>query len=165
MAFRCREGTLVPFSLTAFGQHYEEGGTYRLAPIEEASPRSRSHYFACLNEAWKNLSDKHAERFPSVEALRKFALIQTGYRTAVYRILDTAEDATKAAAMLGQFVDPHSILVQRENTVTVLSARSQSGQSMSKKEFDASKNAVLEYLAQMIGVDQPTLETNAGRAA
>jgi protein gp37 len=55
------------------------GDVYQMVVQEQRSMRSHAHYFASVNEAWLNLSESDAERFPSVEHLRKFALIRTGF--------------------------------------------------------------------------------------
>ena len=55
--------------------------------------------------------------------------------------------------------------MQRENTVTVLTAKSQSAREMGRKDFERSKQDVLEYVSQMIGTTQRQLEMNAGKAA
>ena len=55
------------------------GQEYPLIVSEARSADSHSHYFASLSECWKNLRDDDAERHPTAEHLRKFALIKCGY--------------------------------------------------------------------------------------
>src|SRR5690349_16725152 len=56
------------------------GEEYALVEHKERSAASHAHYFAAVNEAWKNLSEEAAERFPTADHLRKYALIKAGYR-------------------------------------------------------------------------------------
>ena len=168
--FKWTGEAMVPLSMTKAKNQFQEGGRYRLAPISEVSQQSRSFFFACLTEAFKNLPEPLAERFTTIDALRKFALIQTGFHEPVQpAFYETPADAQQAAHQIQLAIsktrDPSSIVVQRDVTVTVLTARSQSGASMTKKEFEASKQSVLEFVSQMIGTTQKQLELNAGRSA
>jgi len=49
------------------------GMRYRLVEYEDRSSKSHNHYFASLAEAWNNLPEDMAERFPSPEHLRKYS--------------------------------------------------------------------------------------------
>ena len=157
--FKWTGEAMVPLSMTKAKDQFEEGGRYRLAPVSEVSQQSRSFFFSVLTEAFKNLPEPLAERFTTVEALRKYALIRTGWHEPVQpAFYETPADAQQAAHQIQLAIsktrDPSSIVVQRDVTVTVLTARSQSGASMPKKEFEASKSSVLEYVSQMIGTTQ-----------
>jgi len=137
---------------------------YRLEVIEERSAKSHSHYFAALNEAWRNLPSPWDERFPTAEALRKYALIKTGFFDSRSIVTATKAEALRFAAFLKP-VDEFSIVVASDCTVTVYTAKSQSLRSMGKAAFQDSKDKVLEYVASLIGVQQSDLRANAGRAA
>ena len=56
-------------------------------------------------------------------------------------------------------------VVVNEATVTVMTAKSQSMRAMGRVEFQRSKEAVLDVVAQMIGVKRDALAANAGKAA
>ena len=139
--FKWTGEAMVPLSMTKAKDQFEEGGRYRLAPVSEVSQQSRSFFFSVLTEAFKNLPEPLAERFTTVEALRKYALIRTGWHEPVQpAFYETPADAQQAAHQIQLAIsktrDPSSIVVQRDVTVTVLTARSQSGASMPKKEFE-----------------------------
>ena len=46
---------------------------------EHRSKASHDHFFAIINEAWKNLPEDMGDDFPSPEHLRKWALIKSGF--------------------------------------------------------------------------------------
>lgn len=132
------------------------GETYRMEVIEERSAKSHNHYFACIAEAWKNLPDDAAERFSAPEALRKFALIKTGYHDSRSIVAASKAEAQRIAAFVRPS-DEFAVVVVNEATVTVYTAKSQSLKAMGKQDFAASKNAVLDYCATLIGVQQRAL--------
>lgn len=127
------------------------GETYRMEIIEERSAKSHNHYFACIAEAWKNLREDAAERFSTPEALRKFALIKTGYHDSRSIVAASKAEAGRIAAFIRP-CDEFAVVVVDGATVTVYTAKSQSLKAMGKDAFSASKNAVLDYCACLIGV-------------
>src|SRR5690349_2757067 len=59
---------------------YVVGEVYTLVEADASrSQASHRHYFAAVYDAWLNLPELDAERFPTVEHLRKYALIRAGY--------------------------------------------------------------------------------------
>ena len=133
------------------------GQTYRLIAEEERSTVSHNHFFASLNEAWKNLPHDIAERFPSSEHLRKWALIKSGYADERTIVCDTHNDATKTAALFAYF-NEHGVVVVKGRVLSILTAKSQSARAMDKKTFQDSKQAVLDTVAAMIGVTSQKLQ-------
>lgn len=145
-------------------KQYTIGEKYRLVEEHERSQVSHNHFFACLQEAWTQLPEEYAQRFPSVEALRKWSLVRAGFATERSIVADSPEQAIE----IGAFVrpsDPYAVITVKSNVVTVYTAMSQSRKNMGHKQFTASKQAVLEIVSQMVGVDVDTLASNAGRAA
>jgi hypothetical protein len=136
---------------------------YRLGVIEERSGSSHNHYFAALNEAWSNLPDDLAERFPTSEHLRKFALIKTGYADQHTLACSSKAEALRIAAFLKP-VDEFSVIVVRDATVTRYTARSQSNRAMGAKDFQLSKAAVLDFVATLIGTSTRELEQAGANA-
>lgn len=131
---------------------------------EEISAQSRGHYFATLNEAWSQLPEVEATRFPTVEHLRAWALIQTGFCDERSITCESRQEAATIAA----FVKPlnhYAIVDVRENVVRVFTAKSQSREAMTKKEFQASKEAVLETVSALVDISVDDLRKNAGKAA
>jgi hypothetical protein len=140
------------------------GESYLLDRVEQRSSASHAHFFACVNEAWRNLPEDQAERFPTAERLRKYALIMTGYRDERTIVASSTAEALRLAAFIRP-MDEFAVVIVRGAVVAVMTAKSQSMRAMKKKAFSESKQAVLDYLASMIKVDRATLEREAGRAA
>ena len=160
-----RDGTFVPDgnSLTAYCHDtFGEGEIVTFERHEERSVASHNHYFACVQEAWNNLPEAD-ERFPTPDALRKWALIKNGYCTKSEVVLDSPEQAATVAAFTGN--REGVIVVVRENVVVKYTAMSQSTTAMGKEKFQLSKDVVLDTIAELIAVKRKRLEDNAGRAA
>ena len=147
------------YHLRAAGAAYEEGGLFRMAPVEDRSTATHNHQFAWISEAWKSLPDHYAGEPWSVtpETLRKYALIRTGFcSTQIYACGSKAE-ARRWAANLRGAIHEFCIVVPKEMTVQVFTAKSQSRRAMDKAEFQASKEAILDFIADLIGVEPETL--------
>ena len=139
------------------------GERYYVEVRQERSAASHSHFFAAVAEAHANLPDALAERFPSADHLRKYALIKAGYCDSDSIVATSKAEAQRIAA----FVRPReqfAVVTIKEAVVTVYTARSQSMRAMGKADFEASKKAVLDILAQLLGTTAPVL-AQAGRAA
>lgn len=141
-----------------------DGQIYRLTDHEERSEASHSHFFASIADAWANLPEQHAARFQNPEALRKHALIATGFATQRQYVASSRAEAERVAAFAPS-MEEYEIATVAGNIVTIWRAESQSYRSMGKKRFQESKDAVLGYIANLIGVAPETLAENAGRAA
>jgi hypothetical protein len=148
-----------PRALLQCDREYKKGHTYWLAEEHGRSPESHNHQFAWLHDAWLNLPEELAAEYPNPESLRKRALIQAGFydeqvidagsEGAALRVASWARAYAKdmfiMSFVLGQFV---SIRV----------AKSQSHRAMGKAEFQASKQAIIEIISEMIGVTAAELE-------
>lgn len=143
---------------------YVVGQVYRLTQYEERSEASHRHFFASLHEAWANLPADLAERFPTSERLRKFALIKSGFATQRQLVASSRAEALRLAAFVAP-MDEYALVETRGAVVTVWEAESQSMRAMGKKRFAESKDAVLSYCASLIGVDPATLRRETGKAA
>ncbi len=145
-------------------KQYEVGQKYRMVEEHERSTNTHNHFFSCLQEAWTQLPEEYAQRFPSVEALRKWSLVRAGFATERSIVADSPEQATQ----IGAFVrpsDPYAVITVKGNVVTVYTAMSQSRKAMPAKEFNSSNQAVLDIVSQMIGVSTDELSKNSGKAA
>lgn len=145
------------------------GETYTMAPVEDRSAASHRHYFASINEAWGNLPEDLAPRYPTAEALRKAALIRAGYRDERSIVCASKAEALRVAAFIRP-MDDFAYVTVSEAVVTVYTAKSQSVRAMGKAEFQQSKDDVLTALAEMIGVTTSDLhqaanDTHPGSAA
>ena len=140
------------------------GQEYPLIVHESVSAASRNHYFACLAECWRSLPEDVAEDFPTVEHLRKKALIKCGYADERSIVAASKAEALRVAAFVRP-MDEYAVVLVSECVVKVFTAQSQSMRAMGKKAFAASKDAVLAYAASLIGVTPATVASEAGRAA
>ena len=164
LLFQWNGEALIPKRPRQADAEFTIGEEYMMERIEPRSAASHNHYFACVTEAWRNLPEDQADRYPSSEHLRKAALITTGYRDERTIVAASKAEALRLAAFIRP-MDEFAIVVVRDAVVVVYTAKSQSLRAMGKKAFGESKQAVLEYLATLIEVAPETLEREAGRAA
>ena len=140
------------------------GMNYRMVEHNERSTSTHNHYWAALTEAHRNLPEHLAAEFPTVEKLRAFALIRTGFCNSHSIVVSSNERAEDIAAFMRP-MDEFAVVDVQGSVITVYTAKSQSYRAMDRKEFQASKDAVLDLVAGMVGVGRDALEQNAGRAA
>jgi hypothetical protein len=140
------------------------GEHYCLVQHEDRSSVSHRHYFACLRAAWENLPEQAADRFPSPEHLRAYALIKSGWRLERTHVAATKAEALRLAAFI-QPIDDFAIVATSGLTVTVWTAKSQSTRAMNKQDFQRSKEDVLAVLADLIGTSKEALTERAKEVA
>lgn len=133
-------------------QTYGDGEITVLAPVEERSQASHAHFFSLVTQAWQNLHEDYAERFPTADHLRRWALIKSGWRDERTVVCATKAEAERIAAFIRP-IDDYAIVVAREATVTVWTAKSQSLRAMGKADFQRSKDDTLRVLSELIGAD------------
>lgn len=153
-----------PYWARQADKHYVIGVPYDLVPHQERSHKSHAHYFASVNEAWKNLPEDISERFPTADHLRKYALIKGGFCHTQTVVFANRKDAEKAAAIIAP-LDEFSIVDVYDTTLTRYAAKSQNHRSMDKAEFQKSKDSVLDIIAAMISTPVESLKSNADKAA
>ena len=130
------------------------------------SENSHRHQFAWLNEAWLNLPE-HLRFTPwaeTAETMRKHALIATGYHQTV--VLDCGANATaqrvKAALVAAEWrAHGYAIGQVRGPVVRIWTPESQSIRAMGGDRFQASKAAILEWIAGKLGVPPEELRRAA----
>lgn len=121
------------------------------------SHQSHAHEFAWLTEAWRNLPERLANTYPTAEHLRKRALIEAGWYDEEIIDVGTNAGALRVAAHLRKH-DDFALVIVRGGYVVVRTAKSQSRRAMDRKTFQASKTALMELVAAMIGVSPAALE-------
>jgi hypothetical protein len=138
---------------------YEDSRLYRLAPVEDRSDVTHNHQFAWIGEAWNSLPERYAgEAWAATpETLRKYALIRTGYCSTEIFTCGSKAEAQRWAANLRGLRDEFAIIIPKESTVQVFTAKSQKKRAMGAKEFQESKQAILDFIADLIGVEPATL--------
>lgn len=135
------------------------GARYLVEIRQERSEASHRHEFGWLHDAWLNLPEKLADLYPTVEHLRKRALIEAGYYNE-----DLIDAGTNAAALrVAAFArkDDFALVIVRGPLVVVRTAKSQSRRHMDKAQFTASKSALLEIVSAMIGITTTELHRGA----
>lgn len=162
--FMWRDGVFVPENRIAAycDDCFGEGEIVSFERREERSIASHNHFFACVQEAFNNLPEAD-NRFPSPDALRKWALIKNGYCNKTECVCDSPQQAAAVAAFTGNAEG--IIIVVKENVVVKYTAKSQSVKAMGKTEFQLSKDVVLDTISELIAVKRKKLEDNTGRAA
>lgn len=162
--FRFDGNAMVPLNVERAREQYAVGETYRLSPHEERTTESHNHQFAFVKTAWENLPPEMGDKFPSPDHLRKWALIKCGYYTEMNVVCDTPEDAVHCS-VIARRLDEFAIAVVHERTATIYRAKSQSRKDMDKHEFQKSKQDILDFLANLIGITSAELAGNVGVAA
>jgi len=164
LQFRWDGESLIPLRPRQADRAYTVGQVYTLEEIKPRSLVTHRHYFATLHELWQNLPEEQADRFPSEEHFRKHCLIMTGYRDERSLVASSKAEAQRIAAFIKP-ADDTSIVTIRDAVVRVWTAKSQSVKAMGAKEFQQSKQDVLDYAATLVGVSVPEAEKNALEAA
>ncbi len=154
----------VPVHPRLADRHFVIGQRYMMAPYESRSQASHNHEFAWLAEAWRNLPEVLAGEIPTPEHLRKRALIEAGFFDETKVDAGSQAAALRVAAFM-RGIDDFAAVVTRGPVVARRVAKSQSRRSMDAREFQASKQAILEVVSAMIGVAPEDLVRNSGRAA
>jgi hypothetical protein len=154
----------TPYWQNKADQRFVIGMKYLMIEQLERSINAHRHYFVTLHEAWQNLPEDKTSEFPSLEHFRKRGLVATGWRDETVIVLEDSEQAERAASLV-QELDSFLVVVKHDNTVTVLTPKSQSLREMGSKDFQKSKRDVLGWAWALVGVDPDVGAANAGRAA
>ena len=149
---------VLPRSAAAADREFVIGEAYVLEVVEERSTASHKHYFATIREAWMNLPFEPALQFPTPETLRKYALIKAGYADVEHHVCEFKTEAQRLALALRPH-DDYAIVSVEGKVVTVYRAKSQSLKAMGKADFQASKDAVLAVISDMLGVTPAELQS------
>jgi hypothetical protein len=154
MAFRWTGAEMVPMRPQAAAKEFEVGRRYWLDEVSERSWASHAQQFAFVNQVWENLPENLADLYPTPTHLRKRALIQAGFYDET--IIDAGSKA--AALRMAAYVrgaDEFAAVFVRGPLVIVRKAKSQrmhGHDRMDKAEFERSKTAIMEVIANLIGV-------------
>lgn len=140
------------------------GERYTIEVREARSEASHRQFFALVNETWQNLPDDLAARFPTADHLRRWALIRAGFRDERSIVCASKAEAQRIAAFVKP-MDGYAVVVVRDAVVIVYTAKSQSMKAMGKADFQRSKQAVLDIVAELIGHTGQSLQKNTGEAA
>lgn len=144
--------------------NYVIGERYLVEAQEQRSAASHNHFFACVQAAWHSLPPCIVERFRSPDHLRRYALIKSGYCDQREFACRSVAEANRLAAFI-EPMDSYAVVSVSNAVVTVFTAKSQSLRAMGNKEFQKSKDAVLNVIAEMIGTTVDMLAKTAQDAA
>lgn len=165
LAFDWDGDALVPVHPRLADRHYVVGERYMLVPHQQRSAASHAHYFATLADYHASLPEDLALKHPTLDHLRKFALIMTGFRDAHTLVASSKAEALRLAAFIRP-TDEFAVVAVDGCTVTRMVAQSQSMRAMGREQFQRSKSAVLEYVAaKMLGMSAEDHERHVGMAA
>ena len=139
-------------------RHFVIGESYTLVEHQERSSATHAHFFASIAEAHANLPDHWAERLPTPEHLRRYALVRAGFCDSHTLVASSKAEAQRLAAFIRP-VDEFAVVTVEGCTVTRYTAKSQSYRAMGKQDFARSKTAVLEVIADLLGVAPGDIET------
>lgn len=143
----------MPRFLSKARDAYGAGEIVTLAPIEERSEASHRQEFAWLREAWETLPDRLGDAYPSVEHLRKAALIMTGWCHTRDYPCPNRKEAVRLAAALKYELDAYTVVLIEDAVVRVCRAKSQAKNKMKAADFQASKSDIMRWVGDLIGVD------------
>lgn len=136
-------------------KYFVIGARYRMAEYADRSIKSHNHYFSRIAELWANLPESDADRFPTSEHLRKYALIRCGFHDSSTLVCATNAQAIMAAQW-SKPIDEFSVFIAKDCVVTRYTAKSQSRKAMPGKEFQDSKTKVLEWIEDYLAVPHET---------
>ena len=141
-------------------QEFVVGEVYKLVEHHDRSGVSHRHFFAVVNEAHGNLPDDRLEQYPTPEHLRKKALIWKGYRDERTLVATSAAEAQRIAAFVKPS-DDYAVVVVKDAVVRIWTAKSQSTKAMGAKQFQDSKQDVLDFIDDLLGVEPGTTARDA----
>jgi hypothetical protein len=168
---RCRWNgeALAPvgqYGLAAAREIMQPGDTVVVEVDHTRSPATHKHQFAEIADAWRHLPEA-LQQMPwaaNPDTLRKHALISTGFCNVEEVVCATKAEALRMARVLKRVGDAeagYSITDARGPVVALYTPKSQSMRAMGAKEFQRSKEAVLNWIAHQIGVTPEQLRSNA----
>lgn len=137
----------------AANEAFVVGERYRMQVVEERSQRSHNHYFATIADMYDSLPEDRADQFVDADHLRKYALIKSGYSN-LREIVCSSEAQAKDMAAFIRPIDPYALVTANRCVVRVFTAKSQKRNAMDRREFQESKDKVLDYIAGLLGVDR-----------
>ena len=136
------------------------GAVHGWQMAEHRSKSSHDHFFACVNEAWKNLPEDMADDFPSPEHLRKWALIKAGFCSET-RIVCANNSEAMTLATKAKSLDKYSVVAIDEKAVTIWTADSQRRDAMGRQAFQEAKERALHIISNLLGTDITILKEAA----
>lgn len=161
---RWQGGVLRP--MTNSPPDLDEGETVFVEVERGRSPASHKHQFAWVKEAWASLPEDLAQMpwAETPETLRKHALIATGFHQTY--MIDCGSNASARrvkAALVAAEAGSHGYALGRVTgpVVQVWTPQSQSLRAMGKERFQESKQAIMDWIADKLGIPSDDLRRAA----
>ena len=129
------------------------GERYRCEVQEDRSSVSHKHQFAWLHEAWLTLPEHVAARFMNEDQLRKHGLISGGFCDSTTIVCASRAEAERWCKHL-RSREPDTVVSINGNVLVQFTAWSQSRRAMDAKTFQRSKQAVLDYVEGLLGIER-----------
>lgn len=119
------------------------------------SDKSHNHQFAEIADMWRTLPEASANQpyAKNPDALRKHALIATGFANTEVIVADSAESAQRVAAYVGDLARQshgYCIVEVEKRVVRVTTPHSQSRKAMGGRRFQESKQSVLDWIEHLL---------------
>lgn len=140
------------------------GEVYVMVEHQDRSRSSHNHFFAAVGDAWKTLPDEMLESYPTADHLRKKALVWKGWRDERTIACSSKAEAERIAAFVKP-MDEFAVVIVRDAVVRVWTAKSQAMKAMGAKDFQQSKQDVLDFIDDLLGVERGAAAENARTAA
>lgn len=129
------------------------GERYHCEVQEDRSWVSHKHQFAWLHEAWLTLPEHVASRFMNEDQLRKHGLISGGFCDSTTLVCASRAEAERWCKHL-RSREPDTVVSINGNVLVQFTAWSQSRRAMDAKTFQRSKQAVLDYVDGLLGIER-----------
>ena len=165
---------LVPdgnFATAALADRLGQGQVVFVDLDPERSAKSHRHQFAFVRTAWDNLPEaiKDEPFAKTPETLRKHSLISCGFcKTKMVAVGEDGRAKRVARALAGMFEDvgDYAVIQTDGPVVYCFTPESQKLKTMGGARFRESKQAILEWMADLIGVtaDQLAIMGRKGAA-
>lgn len=157
-------------SIAAVHDRFGEGEVVTIELDPDRSRQTHNHYFACIKTAWDNLPEQivSVPFAVSPETLRSHALCAMGYCDTEVIACGSEARAQETAAYLSRMAvrfKGYALTEINGTLVTCHTPKSQSMKAMGREDFQDSKRAVLQYLADLIGVAVSDLTRTAKERA
>lgn len=148
------------FWLSKAREQYAIGEKIALVQHFERSSASHAFFFARLSEIWATLPDHLAAQFPTVEHLRKHALIACGYADKESLVCSSKAEARRVAAFISRG-DDYAIVKVEDAVVVKWTAQSMAYRSMNKAKWQEVSGKVLDWCAALVGAKASDVQESA----
>jgi hypothetical protein len=129
------------------------GEVYPMVEERDRSTNSHNHFFATVTQAWKTLPEELSEQYPTADHLRKKALVWKGWRDERTIACASKAEAERVAAFVKP-MDDFAVVTRVDAVVRVWTAKSQSKKAMGAADFQQSKQDVLDFIDDLLGVER-----------